>query len=332
MRKRNAGLSPRKPADSVNEIAIRWAARTAYGALAPEDHAELDIWLATDRRHRGAYARARAGLLVMEDMVAAAPPVSSCINDNERALRGTRRSRAWWALPVAASGAVLLGVASLPWLRPSPVAPGKPIAIASARTMDLADGSVATLSHDARIAVDLGSATRRITLTAGEATFKVAKDPSRPFVVQSGDVFAQATGTVYSVSRVDATGGRVKVREGSVLVWSRDERDQAVLLHAGGELILNPGPPAPPGLMAARPLPPPQLAQISLDNVTLASAAERFNRVNDVKIVIADPALGEKRIVGLFAANDPEQFVRAVAAIHDADVTRNGSNIVIKMK
>ena len=63
-----------------------------------------------------------------------------------------------------------------------------------------------------------------------------------PFVVQAGDVYAQATGTVYSVNRVDRTGGRVKVTEGSVLVWAQDERDQAVLLRAGGELTLKPAP------------------------------------------------------------------------------------------
>lgn len=77
-------------------------------------------------------------------------------------------------------------------------------------------------------------------LLRGEATFKVAKDKARPFVVQSGDVYAQATGTVYSVRRVGLTGGTVKVREGSVLVWPHDERDQAVLLHAGGTVTLDP--------------------------------------------------------------------------------------------
>lgn len=311
---------------------MRWAARSAYGTLTSEEYAERDAWLATDRRHRGAYARARAGLLVMEDMVAAAPPVSASINDNERDLTKSGRLRAWWAIPIAASVMVVLGIGSLQWTRPSVETPGKKVVLASARTMDLPDGSVATLGRDARITVDLSSATRRITLAAGEATFEVAKDPSRPFVVQSGDVFAQATGTVYSVSRVGANGGRVKVREGSVLVWSRDERDQAVLLRAGGELILNPGPPAPAMSKESHPLPPPPLAQISLDNATIATAAERFNRVNGVKIVIADPTLGEKRIVGLFAANDPEQFARAAAAINGAKIVRRGQEIVIKMK
>ena len=332
MRKRNAGLSPRTPADCANEVAIRWVARAAYGALLPAEQAELDEWLASDRRHRGAYARARAGLLVMEDMVVAAPPVAASHNDNARRAPASRWSPAGWAVPVAACVAAVAGVWALHWVRPAMQAPVQPVVSASARIMDLPDGSVATLGTDARIMVDVGVASRRITLAAGEATFKVAKDPSRPFVVQSGDVFAQATGTVYSVSRVGATGGRVKVREGSVLVWSRDERDQAVLLRAGSELMLDPGPAAPVAAQAAYPLPPPHHAQISLDDVAIGVAAERFNRVNGVKILIADPALGGKRIVGLFAANDPEQFARAVAAIHGAEVLRDGSNIVIKMK
>lgn len=308
---------------------MHWAARSAYGTLTPQDHAELDAWLAADRRHRGAYARARAGLVVMEDMVVASPSVSAAINDNEHKSAGTRRSQTWWAIPIAAAIAAVVAIGSLQWARPSAEAP---VVLAGARTVDLADGSVATLGKNARITVDLGATARRITLAEGEAVFEVAKDPSRPFVVQSGDVFAQATGTVYSVSRVGATGSRVQVREGSVLVWLRDERDQAVLLRAGGELILNPGPHARETSQAAHALPPPHIAQISLDDVTIAEAAERFNRMNAVKIVITDPALGGKRIVGLFAANDPEQFARAVAAIHGADVVSEGANLVIKMK
>jgi transmembrane sensor len=195
------------------------------------------------------------------------------------------------------------------------------------------DGSTATLGDGAQIEVALSDSIRRVTLLSGKATFTVAKDRARPFVVRSGDVYAEATGTVYAVSRAGPTGGTVKVEEGSVLVWARDVRDQAVLLQAGGSVTLDPGPRSLPSSTATPPaprLPPPDLAQISLDNVSVEAAIVRFNRVNSTKIVLADPELGNIRIIGLYRANDPERFAQAVAAISNARVEHSRGTIVIK--
>jgi transmembrane sensor len=122
--------------------------------------------------------------------------------------------------------------------------------------------------------------------------------------------------------------------EGSVLVWARDERDQAVLLHAGGELTLKPGPQLPePKPMAVAPhLPPPELAQMAFDNEPIRSAVVRFNRVNSRKIVIADSEIGNTEIVGLFRANDPERFAQAAAAMANGTVEHEKGKIVIKLK
>ena len=191
-------------------------------------------------------------------------------------------------------------------------------------------------AEGARIEVAFSADHRRITLVSGRATFKVAKDKAHPFVVRSGDIYAQATGTVYSVGRVGPNGGTVKVTEGSVLVWARDERERAVLLHAGGSLTLDPGaPPRPEAetVEAAAPrLPPPEPARISLDDEPISSAVVRFNRINSTKIVIADPEIGETRIIGLYRANDPERFAQAVAAVSGAQIEHEQGRIVIKMK
>ena len=71
---------------------------------------------------------------------------------------------------------------------------------------------------------------------------------------------------------------------------------------------------------AVPPLPAPAIAQISLENVTIASAVARFNNVNRTKIVIEDAGIGAIRIVGLFSAHDPDQFARAAAIVAGARV------------
>lgn len=329
--------------DSVSDRAAEWAVEMALGELSPASRAELDAWLAADVRHRGAFVRARAWLRATEDAVVKAhssPAQLAPISDNDNAdgpneAASCPRSISGWGRRIVAGSTalaaclVVAGIVGMPAFRQGDRA-------VTEKMVHFKDGSTATLGRGAKIEVALSHNIRRVTLLSGTATFTVAKDRARPFVVRSGDVYAEATGTVYAVSRVGPTGGTVKVVEGSVLVWAQDVRDQAVLLQAGGSLTLDPGPRSLPSSLSATPraprLPPPELAQISLDNVPVAAAVIRFNRVNSTKIVLADAALGEIRIIGLYRANDPERFAQAVAAISNGQVEHRPGVIVIKVK
>lgn len=285
-------------------------------------HAELAAWLAEDRRNRGAYLRAQAALLAMETAVREGPRPLVSGNDAEYGPVPVV-ARARWPMRFAMAAGIaavgLLGLAALvrPWQ--APVA-----APEQTEVMTLQDGSVVTLGQGGQVRVELDGELRRIVLLSGTATFQVAADETRPFVVSSGQVSAQATGTVYSVSRVGGLGATVDVAEGSVLVWEGEASSQAVLLRAGGKLTLDPG--IAPAGMSSRAA---AVAQISLDNEPIVEAVERFNRVNRTQIVVADPAIGQVRIVGLFRADDPEQFARAAAAIAGAEVVQRNDAIVI---
>lgn len=329
---RGTGLASDEATTGLHEQAARWAARSAYGDLTEQAEAELRDWLAADRRNRGAYLRARAGLHVLEEAVSQGSPTLA--SDNDNGPEPIAQPLARWAGRLAAGGvAVAVSVAAFAMLG-LPLMPAKDIAVAG-EIVNLKDGSVVRLGDDAQITVAMTGDARTIVLLHGEATFDVAPDPARPFVVRSGEVFAQATGTVYTVGRSGLAGGTVSVTEGSVLVWGREERDQAVLLHAGGKLTLDPGPPPPlmsPQTSPRAPLPAPEVAQISLDNVTIAAAAARFNRINRAQIVIGDPGIGETSIIGLFNANDPAKFARAAAEVAGAEVIVTNERIVIKKK
>ncbi len=346
-------MANRGTPDRVDEQAADWAARTV-SRLDDENQAELDAWLNEDRRHRGAYLRARAALYAMEGAVRAGngqsdarnghasegmvPPAAMPAAANDDRLGGFDR----WRNRIVAGGMTLAACVALfiatGYDRGSP--PDGAVADNSAAegtVLRLEDGSIVTLSAGADVEVSMVADIRRITLMSGAATFQVAKDKSRPFVVQSGDVYAQATGTVYTVRRFGKTGGAVDVREGAVLVWAGGEREHAVLLHAGGSLTLNPGErfvdvgKQKPHVQR-RTEPSPNLAQIALDDTSIAEAAERFNRINNRQIMVADPAIGDIRIMGLFRADDPEGFARAAAAVSGATLSGDEGVIVIKKK
>ena len=320
------GLASSVPYNHIDEQAARWAARTSGGAL-PAGMAEaLEAWLSEDRRHRGAYFRARAGLEAIDDSLrhprtgaSTGAPLDNS-NDNEdpgstsAGATGRRNFRLALGGALAAS---LIGAITLGSMTSAPLQSQS--GSKSAHALNLADGSVATLAGDAQIKFGLIDGTRKVRLLKGEAVFQVAKDAAHPFVVQSGDVFAQATGTIYSVRRVGQTGAAVRVDEGSVLVWRRGHQDKAVLLRAGGALTLEPAP-------------SPADTQIVLDDVSISAAAARFNRVNHTQIIIADPAIGQIKIVGLFQANDPDQFAKSAAAVSEANIEYNQNYIVIKSK
>ncbi|MBH1991407.1 MAG: FecR domain-containing protein [Sphingomonadaceae bacterium] len=320
------------PTEAIAEEAARWAVLDAYGDMLPEDRKALDVWLAADHRHQGAYVRAQAGLIAMEQVVTAPRALRPSDNDNDGHMSvGNRRGIAWACSIAGALAASLVAVMTVgPWS----AAFHRPAQEEGLQVTTLKDGSVATLSDDARLLFATADGIRKVTLLSGSATFKVFKDKAHPFVVRSGDVYAQATGTVYSVERAGQVGGRVRVTEGSVLVWAGDEREQAVLLKAGGSLTLDPGlqRPAVANLKPAPALPPPDLARLSFDNIPIKAAVARFNRINSTQIIIADPAIGELRIVGLFRADDPERFARAVTEVSDTKMEMQKNSIVIKMK
>jgi transmembrane sensor len=84
-------------------------------------------------------------------------------------------------------------------------------------TYNLPDGSVITLDADSILQVVLTENERSLRLTRGEAYFRVAKDRSRPFIVNVVDMRARAVGTVFDV-HVNDQNTVVAVLEGKVEV------------------------------------------------------------------------------------------------------------------
>lgn len=314
--------------ERIDREAAEWAARDAFGDMTEDDRAALEVWLAADRLHHGAYLRARAICHVIEDetLAAAAPRAS---NDDEVETR-LSASRAF-TRRLAGGGALAAGIAGLAFFAAPALWPSRAPDGQGGRTLHLADGSDVTLGPGGDVSANIGAHERRIELRKGSATFHVAKDASRPFIVRSGGVFAQATGTIYTVSRWRSSGGDVRVSEGTVRVWAENAEGKAVLLHAGQSLRLDPARlSSSVGGAGKNPLGVAADGKFWFDDVAIAEAAARFNKVNTVRIEIAEPALGAMTIVGGFAADQPEQFARAAAALAGARLTRREGILVIE--
>jgi transmembrane sensor len=56
----------------------------------------------------------------------------------------------------------------------------------------------------------------------------------------------------------------------------------------------------------------------------------RFNRHNSLQLVVADPALGSRRIGGMFALDDAEAFVRLLERDGIIRAERQGDTLLLR--
>lgn len=179
------------------------------------------------------------------------------------------------------------------------------------RMVTLADGSVMRLNTDTAVTVDLAPERRSIRLLRGEASFDVAHDKTRPFVVAADEARVRAVGTAFTV-RLRSHLTEVTVTEGTVGL--RDGREPERPVHAGNAAAVR------QGAIAVTPLAHAdvvrrlawQNGRLDFDGDTLEQAVDEFNRYRTVPIVIGDPALAGVKIGGTFRSDRSIDFARAL--------------------
>ncbi len=340
--------SQKQTAKAIEQEAAAWAARCDARALSFDDQAALDDWLSGDIRRLGAFARARAALLLVDDVEALAQPQTSMWT-----APATRR----WL--VAASVAGLTGsLILLAQSRPLAAKPRRFVSeIGEVRVIPLEDGTRITMSTNSALTVDFQPGRRLVRLLRGEAYFEVAKNRERPFVVIGPRAQARAVGTAYSVRLVDADQMKVLVTEGVVSIekpqpsargpfaalWgSTDRVDNLVGVEAGEEATVSlvgsdAGTDSGRVLVsvasvshdAAQRALAWRDGRLSFEGQTLAAAAAEFAQFSPRRILIKDEALGREHISGLFAATDPVGFSRAAALALNAKMKLKNNTIVL---
>ncbi|MFC4312347.1 FecR family protein [Steroidobacter flavus] len=201
--------------------------------------------------------------------------------------------------------------------------------IGEQRTLRLADGSTVELNARSAIRVKLSTGERRVVLLEGQALFKVAKDPQRPFVVDGGRAQVRAVGTEFDVYRKpDRT--TVTVVEGRVAVWQTTPRWQVLgqdtadaqpkqfMLAAGEQLAV-----APKQLKKHEDVDVAASTawtqnRLVFEDTPLSDVADEFNRYNNQRLVIVDAELQRVGISGRYSSTDPTaliEFLRAQPAL-----------------
>jgi transmembrane sensor len=317
---------------TIDQQAMYWAVRQSDHTLDEAQRREFDTWLAADLRHQGAYLRAVA--------------INRALNQAtvQESLRPKReRLEAEWAgapwrqnglrRAFLMAGGAAAGAACLALTRLFSGADKTVLTTAKGefRKVPLADKSVADINSGSQLEVRMTPQQRQVMLKKGEVWLEVAKDKTKPFIVEAGAVRVRAVGTAFGVRRY-GNGAEVLVTEGTVEVWSDQGSARKRLLTAGERTFV---PDQAARIAVARQPVEVQRklawreGKLIFDNQTLSEAVADFNRYSQKKIVIGDPAIGSKTLVGQYQIDAPELFARDVAAFLQIPVAITAENIVI---
>lgn len=325
-------------AQGIDEIAAGWAVRLHAGPLGPAEQSELEAWLATNLRHRGALVRAQAAWMDLDRLGALVNPIalnsvasprqpSGELTIEAPLLKGQPDGTRRWL--VAAGLAALTVAGTGVWWRRGQRGEVYESDVGEIRRVALPDGSHMVLNTATEAAVRFDAHRRDVQLTHGEGLFEVAKDAARPFVVHVGAVAVRAVGTVFVVR---AVGERVEVTvtEGIVELSNSGSRNSPHRVSANEQAVVEPS-----QILTVRSLSSAQAERrlawreglLDLDGESLGDAVSEMNRHNHRHIMVEDATLAARPVVGRFRTNDPEGFAATVAIALGAETRDQGELI-----
>jgi transmembrane sensor len=217
----------------------------------------------------------------------------------------------------------------------------------------LSDGTVVQLNTLSTLVIHFDKDRRRVELPQGEALFRVAHDPARPFDVQTPFAVVRAVGTEFNVyNRTDGT--QISVIEGKVRVGTTPSAVQTLGVSPGLAQSDGAHSSGASGTQSVFPLaagqqvtvssivePKPTPANVStatawiqrrivLDNDSVRTAVDEFNRYNRVQIRVKDKELADLRISGVFDADDPKALIKYLEQIQQAHTSHIGTGLVLE--
>jgi transmembrane sensor len=226
----------------AEEQASLWAARLDGSVLSPTDRTALDEWLAADPAHRAllsAYCQFSADL---EQQLPLLAGLRDELAETKTAAK-TAQPLPWLRWPTLA-GAALMAAAALAVIlwqgRPQNHFQNIATSVAQRQEVTLEDGTHIELNAQTALVAELNPDSRRVRLAGGEAFFRVARDPARPFYVETPAGSVRVTGTQFNVRTETATALEVTVLEGSVQVRAGGDATVHALKH-GDRLVRDNG-------------------------------------------------------------------------------------------
>ncbi len=285
-----------------------------------ECRAEFATWLQTSPQHVAEFLLATAtnvelgGLdaarrIDVDELLGEVAPNVLPLSSPPRAARRSRWKRLELPLVIAA-GLAMITLAFVGFRLPT-----YRTGIGEQLSVKLDDGSLVQLNTRSCIEVRYSGAARAVRLIEGEALFTVAPQSGRPFLVESGSARVQAVGTQFNVYRradradVSVVEGRVKIttaRADGVPAPILLDAGQEAAIERNGRIVKSSAPQVGRALAWRQ-------RHLEFHSATVAEVAAEFNRYNRLQIRIADEAIGNRTMSGVFNADEPQSLLDFLA-------------------
>ena len=314
---------------TVRDQAIAWLVRVQSDQATDEDWRGLTEWLEASAAHQNAFDEIER---LASDIDEQADAISRGIRPDTAAILPFRRKgpgRFVVGSAIAAAAAVLVAA---PLLTQSYL--GTAITyqtgIGETRDISLGDGSRIRLDAASRITVRLGWRARHVTMSDAEASFDVAKDLKRPFLIDVGDQQVRVVGTEFNIRHYDRRM-TLTVRRGVVEVRQPSLGDTPLArLTIGDSLKHTEG---ATGSTQARTDPDAAFAwargELVGDDEPLMEITAYLNRRYPVPIRVAPSAAG-RRFTGVLELGDQSVLVNRLAQYLAVSVDRTDKEITLR--
>jgi transmembrane sensor len=316
---------------TLRDQAVAWLVRVQSDAATEADWQALTAWLEASDANVAAFDAVETSAAMVDDL---APQLSERLApDGAKVLPFAPRRpvRTWprWAAIAAAAAAVVVA-APMGWR----VWYGAPTVyqtgVGETRQVALADGTRIHLDSASKLTVRLGLRARRVEMAEAEASFDVAKDPGRPFLIDVADQQVRVVGTEFNIRNYDDTVV-VSVRRGVVQVRQPAmPSTQVERLTAGDQLTHTAG---AAGAIRSRVDPDTAFAwtqgRLICDDETLADIVAYLNRRYATPVRLS-PSIGARRFSGVLELDDQAKLLDRLAAYMSLTVDRTGSEITLR--
>ena len=281
------------------------------GTISAADEKRLSVWLKEDAHERlfrewEAEWREQAKAQASEKTKAAWEKLAKSqeLRVKSEELRDKRpqirplSSRIWYAAASVAVFALIGGIAW--WFWPNAQEPFMAQTdVQEQQNFVLSDGSEISLNESSSLACaeNFGKKTREV-LFEGEASFSVAKDAERPFIIHTGDFSVTVLGTEFilrayptdSIYTLQLTSGKVKVQYLQDSLFA--ETGDLVQFNTVTHLFRK---------------------KLEANNIRLSDLVQRLERLYDVRIAVKDPSLAQETL--FISINTDDRFEDVCAAL-----------------
>jgi len=298
--------------EALSDQAIEWVVRLHSGHATQAERETFAKWRRSDPQHEAA---AREAETIWNGLGTAGHKVRRNERANARAKISRRALLGVASIGLIGGGLVQTGLLRLTFLADYSTGIGEQ------KTIALSDGSTIQMNARSALSVNFDGMQRLVSLFEGQATFSVAHDAARPFLVAAADGQTKAIGTIFDVD-IRPQEVAVTVLDGTVSVTTKMVANHPVAAGLNQRVrYTDDGRILPAEEVDADIETAWRRGKLVFNNRRLAEVVAEVERYRRGKIVLVGPSLQQLSVTGLFDLTDPESVLTTIRQTLPVQIT-----------